>query len=577
MSRFSGYNWFTGWLVRTLESGAYLGAFWVSRSQTIFAVPGRNRRRDMPFNYDAFYEAFVKERRRRGLPELQPIETGLGCFSKLLRMTRRAKPFSPFNCWSPEGIKLNLWVMLPGAVRSCHGCRSAIAQEVGLKNTLRALLGVYPAIEGDVVDLLNVTPRECEDNVRYQISQEASDGLHLSSDEEEDESELLTLEEVLAKLDPRRPGPATATLWGDEETADSPCWRKHFEYGCTGTACSNFCNGNTVSMQAGTASENDGSVHETDESSGENGTGIQNLDPASVSPILDLDSLLDLDVDIENPQDQCQEDEISIFQILKDLLGVATDQSDSYVNPSVDPHAVEDFLDAIPNIVSSADTTVTMATEKPTFSWYGQSMTPRHGIGYSSKTANYLKTKKHIPTTGTRLEPLVVEVLYHGKLVQTFFDTTGAVAIGAPAKEAPADHLCQTVAPYKVVLPSTIACRMEKDQNLQQALEIMNQGVLAVGTDAGVFLKGLLPSAAYFIGNASMRKMGLFRRLSTRREIQQAFDMERYVQGGQSTAPYAAIYIAKKFRDNKPMVSCPIILRIYLCCVYHGLNLATSR
>ncbi|AGY30743.1 RF11 [Retroperitoneal fibromatosis-associated herpesvirus] len=259
-----------------------------------------------------------------------------------------------------------------------------------------------------------------------------------------------------------------------------------------------------------------------------------------------------------------------IRQAVQDTLGIVPQISPSPPPGPSEIGLMDDICDIIQPINQERVSTGGAGRDPSRFSWYGESMTPRRPADGKHKTALYLKTKRHIQCTGTRLVPLVAEVFYYGKLVQTMFDETGAVAISTPAKEAPADHVCQYMPPYKLVLPVTGACREHLDRRLAHTLAMLNQGVLAVGTDAGIFLKGLLACPAFFIGNASLRKVHRFRRLSTRHEVQEAFNMERYLACPAKNAPYTAIYLGKEFMRQEPMNSCPVIIRVYLAPVYHA-------
>lgn len=143
MPRYTESEWLTDFIIDALDSGRFWGVGWLDKDKRIFTVPGRNRRERMPEGFDDFYEAFLEERRRHGLPEIPETETGLGCFGRLLRTANRARQERPFTIYKGK-MKLNRWIMTPRPYKGCEGCLVYLTQEPAMKNMLKALFGIYP-------------------------------------------------------------------------------------------------------------------------------------------------------------------------------------------------------------------------------------------------------------------------------------------------------------------------------------------------------------------------------------------------------------------------------------------------
>lgn len=228
---------------------------------------------------------------------------------------------------------------------------------------------------------------------------------------------------------------------------------------------------------------------------------------------------------------------------------------------------VDDFIDCIPPLCRDDRDVEDQEKADQTFYWYGSDMRPKVSTATQSVAA-YLSKKQAIYKVGDKLVPLVVEVYYFGEKVKTHFDLTGGIVICSQVPEASPEHICQTVPPYKCLLPRTAHCSVGANRTLDQTLDRFSMGVVAIGTNMGIFLKGLLEYPAYFVGNASRRRIGKCRPLSHRHEIQQAFDVERHSREPEGSR-YASLFLGRRPSPEYDSDHYPVVLHIYLAPFYH--------
>nr|QLF97229.1 vIRF-2 [Human gammaherpesvirus 8]UQT63191.1 vIRF-2 [Human gammaherpesvirus 8] len=678
MPRYTESEWLTDFIIDALDSGRFWGVGWLDEQKRIFTVPGRNRRERMPEGFDDFYEAFLEERRRHGLPEIPETETGLGCFGRLLRTANRARQERPFTIYKGK-MKLNRWIMTPRPYKGCEGCLVYLTQEPAMKNMLKALFGIYPHDDKHREKALRRSLRKKaqREAARKQAAAVAtpttSSAAEVSSRSQSEDTESSDSENELwvgaqgfvgrdmhslffeepepsgfgssgqssSLLAPDSPRPSTSQVQGplhvhtptdlclptgglpspvifphetqgllappagQSQTPFSPegpvpshvsglddCLPMvdHIE-GCLLDLLSDVGQelpdlGDLGELLCETASPQGPMQSEGgEEGSTESVSVLPATHPLESSApgasvmgsgqeLPDLGDLGELLCETASPQGPMQSEggeegsteSVSVLPATHPLESSAPGASVMGSSFQASDN-VDDFIDCIPPLCR--DDRDVEDQEKPdqTFYWYGSDMRPKVSTATQSVAA-YLSKKQAIYKVGDKLVPLVVEVYYFGEKVKTHFDLTGGIVICSQVPEASPEHICQTVPPYKCLLPRTAHCSVDANRTLEQTLDRFSMGVVAIGTNMGIFLKGLLEYPAYFVGNASRRRIGKCRPLSHRHEIQQAFDVERHNREPEGSR-YASLFLGRRPSPEYDSDHYPVVLHIYLAPFYH--------
>nr|WPM02647.1 vIRF-2 [Human gammaherpesvirus 8] len=678
MPRYTESEWLTDFIIDALDSGRFWGVGWLDEGKRIFTVPGRNRRERMPEGFDDFYEAFLEERRRHGLPEIPETETGLGCFGRLLRTANRARQERPFTIYKGK-MKLNRWIMTPRPYKGCEGPLVYLTQEPAMKNMLKALFGIYPHDDKHREKALRRSLRKKaqREAARKQAAAVAtpttSSAAEVSSRSQSEDTESSDSENELwvgaqgfvgrdmhslffeepepsgfgssgqssSLLAPDSPRPSTSQVQGplhmhtptdlclptgglpspvifphetqgllappagQSQTPLSPegpvpshvsglddCLPMvdHIE-GCLLDLLSDVGQelpdlGDLGELLCETASPQGPMQSEGgEEGSTESVSVLPATHPLESSApgasvmgsgqeLPDLGDLSGLLCETASPQGPMQSEggeegsteSVSVLPATHPLESSAPGASVMGSSFQASDN-VDDFIDCIPPLCR--DDRDVEDQEKPdqTFYWYGSDMRPKVSTATQSVAA-YLSKKQAIYKVGDKLVPLVVEVYYFGEKVKTHFDLTGGIVICSQVPEASPEHICQTVPPYKCLLPRTAHCSVDANRTLEQTLDRFSMGVVAIGTNMGIFLKGLLEYPAYFVGNASRRRIGKCRPLSHRHEIQQAFDVERHNREPEGSR-YASLFLGRRPSPEYDSDHYPVVLHIYLAPFYH--------
>nr|QKE51250.1 K11 [Human gammaherpesvirus 8]QKE51510.1 K11 [Human gammaherpesvirus 8]QKE51598.1 K11 [Human gammaherpesvirus 8] len=678
MPRYTESEWLTDFIIDALDSGRFWGVGWLDKDKRIFTVPGRNRRERMPEGFDDFYEAFLEERRRHGLPEIPETETGLGCFGRLLRTANRARQERPFTIYKGK-MKLNRWIMIPRPYKGCEGCLVYLTQEPAMKNMLKALFGIYPHDDKHREKALRRSLRKKaqREAARKQAAAVAtpttSSAAEVSSRSQSEDTESSDSENELwvgaqgfvgrdmhslffeepepsgfgssgqssSLLAPDSPRPSTSQVQGplhvhtptdlclptgglpspvifphetqgllappagQSQTPLSPegpvpshvsglddCLPMvdHIE-GCLLDLLSDVGQelpdlGDLGELLCETASPQGPMQSEGGE---EGSTESVSVFPAthplessapgasvmgSGQELPDLGDLSELLCETASPQGPMQSEggeegsteSVSVLPATHPLESSAPGASVMGSSFQASDN-VDDFIDCIPPLCRDDRDVEDQEKADQTFYWYGSDMRPKVSTATQSVAA-YLSKKQAIYKVGDKLVPLVVEVYYFGEKVKTHFDLTGGIVICSQVPEASPEHICQTVPPYKCLLPRTAHCSVDANRTLEQTLDRFSMGVVAIGTNMGIFLKGLLEYPAYFVGNASRRRIGKCRPLSHRHEIQQAFDVERHNREPEGSR-YASLFLGRRPSPEYDSDHYPVVLHIYLAPFYH--------
>nr|ALH45181.1 vIRF-2 [Human gammaherpesvirus 8] len=620
MPRYTESEWLTDFIIDALDSGRFWGVGWLDEGKRIFTVPGRNRRERMPEGFDDFYEAFLEERRRHGLPEIPETETGLGCFGRLLRTANRARQEKPFTIYKGK-MKLNRWIMIPRPYKGCEGCLVYLTQEPAMKNMLKALFGIYPHDDKHREKALRRSLRKKaqREAARKQAAAVAtpttSSAAEVSSRSQSEDTESSDSENELwvgaqgfvgrdmhslffeepepsgfgssgqssSLLAPDSPRPSTSQVQGPLHMHTPtdlclPTGGLHspviFPHETQGLLAPPAGQSQTPLSPEGPVPSHvsglDDCLPMVDHIEG----CLLDLLSDVGQELPDLGDLGELLCETASPQGPMQSEggeegsteSVSVLPATHPLESSAPGASVMGSSFQASDN-VDDFIDCIPPLCR--DDRDVEDQEKPdqTFYWYGSDMRPKVSTATQSVAA-YLSKKQAIYKVGDKLVPLVVEVYYFGEKVKTHFDLTGGIVICSQVPEASPEHICQTVPPYKCLLPRTAHCSVDANRTLEQTLDRFSMGVVAIGTNMGIFLKGLLEYPAYFVGNASRRRIGKCRPLSHRHEIQQAFDVERHNREPEGSR-YASLFLGRRPSPEYDSDHYPVVLHIYLAPFYH--------
>nr|ALH44218.1 vIRF-2 [Human gammaherpesvirus 8] len=620
MPRYTESEWLTDFIIDALDSGRFWGVGWLDEDKRIFTVPGRNRRERMPEGFDDFYEAFLEERRRHGLPEIPETETGLGCFGRLLRTANRARQERPFTIYKGK-MKLNRWIMIPRPYKGCEGCLVYLTQEPAMKNMLKALFGIYPHDDKHREKALRRSLRKKaqREAARKQAAAVAtpttSSAAEVSSRSQSEDTESSDSENELwvgaqgfvgrdmhslffeepepsgfgssgqssSLLAPDSPRPSTSQVQGPlhMHTPTDLCLPTGglpspviFPHETQGLLAPPAGQSQTPLSPEGPVPSHvsglDDCLPMVDHIEG----CLLDLLSDVGQELPDLGDLGELLCETASPQGPMQSEggeegsteSVSVLPATHPLESSAPGASVMGSSFQASDN-VDDFIDCIPPLCRDDLDVEDQEKANQTFCWYGSDMRPKVSTATQSVAA-YLSKKQAIYKVGDKLVPLVVEVYYFGEKVKTHFDLTGGIVICSQVPEASPEHICQTVPPYKCLLPRTAHCSVDANRTLDQTLDRFSMGVVAIGTNMGIFLKGLLEYPAYFVGNASRRRIGKCRPLSHRHEIQQAFDVERHNREPEGSR-YASLFLGRRPSPEYDPDHYPAILHIYLAPFYH--------